>query len=215
MSARVLWCQVDETELEAAASAMGYGAVKYADLKNHRSTNYKFSYDDMLSLKGNTAVYLLYAHARIAGAQGAGAREGPAVWPCGAGRRPAGPCVPPWQLQECSLAPQASCARRARTWRSWRPPRPSRWNTPRRATERGSHAGRSASPAACSAICKRAQGVHVCLLCLGCPCQEAELALHLVKLPEALEDALDELAPNRWAGAEAQQEAGEGEGSGS
>ncbi len=46
---------------------MGYGAVKYADLKNHRTTNYKFSFDDMLSLKGNTAVYLLYAHARIAG----------------------------------------------------------------------------------------------------------------------------------------------------
>ena len=24
-------------------------AVKYADLKNHRTTNYRFSYDDMLS----------------------------------------------------------------------------------------------------------------------------------------------------------------------
>ncbi len=37
---------------------MGYGAVKYADLKNSRLTNYKFSYDAMLDLKGNTAVYL-------------------------------------------------------------------------------------------------------------------------------------------------------------
>lgn len=46
---------------------MGYGAVKYADLKNQRLTNYKFSFDEMLNLKGNTAVYLLYAHARIAG----------------------------------------------------------------------------------------------------------------------------------------------------
>ena len=46
---------------------MGYAAVKYADLKNARLTNYKFSFDDMLSLKGNTAVYVLYAHARIAG----------------------------------------------------------------------------------------------------------------------------------------------------
>ncbi len=45
---------------------MGYAAVKYADLKNARLTNYKFNFDDMLSLKGNTAVYLLYAHARIA-----------------------------------------------------------------------------------------------------------------------------------------------------
>jgi arginyl-tRNA synthetase len=46
---------------------MGYGAVKYADLRNSRLTNYKFSFDAMLDLKGNTAVYLLYAHARIAG----------------------------------------------------------------------------------------------------------------------------------------------------
>lgn len=45
---------------------MGYGAVKYADLKNSRTTNYKFSFDAMLELRGNTAVYLLYAHARIA-----------------------------------------------------------------------------------------------------------------------------------------------------
>ncbi|WIA09204.1 hypothetical protein OEZ86_011787 [Tetradesmus obliquus] len=58
---------IDEAELEAAACAMGYGAVKYADLKNSRLTNYKFSFDAMLELKGNTAVYLLYAHARIAG----------------------------------------------------------------------------------------------------------------------------------------------------
>jgi arginyl-tRNA synthetase len=53
-------------ELEEASCAMGYGAVKYADLKGHRNTNYRFSYDEMLSLQGNTAVYLLYAHARIA-----------------------------------------------------------------------------------------------------------------------------------------------------
>ncbi|EFN53033.1 hypothetical protein CHLNCDRAFT_26194 [Chlorella variabilis] len=53
-------------EIEEMAAAMGYGAVKYADLKNHRTTNYKFSYDDMLSQQGNTAVYQLYAHARIA-----------------------------------------------------------------------------------------------------------------------------------------------------
>lgn len=59
--------EISPEELEAAASAMGYGAVKYADLKSHRTTNYKFSFDDMLALKGNTAVYLLYAHARIAG----------------------------------------------------------------------------------------------------------------------------------------------------
>ena len=32
---------------QAAATAMGYGGVKYADLKNHRMTNYKFSFDNV------------------------------------------------------------------------------------------------------------------------------------------------------------------------
>ncbi|KAL0726973.1 hypothetical protein Bca4012_023066 [Brassica carinata] len=52
-------------ELDQTAEAVGYGAVKYADLKNNRLTNYTFNFDQMLSDKGNTAVYLLYAHARI------------------------------------------------------------------------------------------------------------------------------------------------------
>ncbi|KAI7732738.1 hypothetical protein M8C21_005567 [Ambrosia artemisiifolia] len=52
-------------ELDQTAEAIGYGAVKYADLKNNRLTNYTFSFDQMLNDKGNTAVYLLYAHARI------------------------------------------------------------------------------------------------------------------------------------------------------
>ncbi|GAB4852677.1 hypothetical protein Ancab_016892 [Ancistrocladus abbreviatus] len=52
-------------ELEHTAEAIGYGAVKYADLKNNRLTNYTFNFDQMLNDKGNTAVYLLYAHARI------------------------------------------------------------------------------------------------------------------------------------------------------
>lgn len=54
-----------EEEVEKTAEAVGYGAVKYADLKNNRLTNYTFNYDQMLNDKGNTAVYLLYAHARI------------------------------------------------------------------------------------------------------------------------------------------------------
>jgi arginyl-tRNA synthetase len=39
--------QVNEAEIDAAASIMGYGAVKYADLKNHRTTDYKFSFDQV------------------------------------------------------------------------------------------------------------------------------------------------------------------------
>lgn len=57
--------EVSQSDLENAARIMGYGAVKYADLKNNLTTNYKFSMDSMLSLRGNTAVYLLYAYARI------------------------------------------------------------------------------------------------------------------------------------------------------
>ncbi|XP_061994271.1 arginine--tRNA ligase, cytoplasmic-like isoform X1 [Rosa rugosa] len=54
-----------EEELEQTAVAVGYGAVKYADLKNNRLTNYTFDFNQMLNDKGNTAVYLLYMHARI------------------------------------------------------------------------------------------------------------------------------------------------------
>lgn len=33
---------ISHEELEESSSVMGYGAVKYADLKNNRSTNYKW-----------------------------------------------------------------------------------------------------------------------------------------------------------------------------
>lgn len=58
--------KMSKDEVSEAARIMGYGACKYADLKNNRTSNYVFSYDRMLELKGNTAVYLLYAHARVA-----------------------------------------------------------------------------------------------------------------------------------------------------
>ena len=50
-----------------AAKVIGIGAVKYADLSMHRESNYRFSFEKMLSLNGNTAPYLLYAFARIQG----------------------------------------------------------------------------------------------------------------------------------------------------
>jgi len=56
---------VSEEETHATASAMGYGAVKYFDLRRNPTSNYIFSYDRMLDTKGNTAIYLLYAHARL------------------------------------------------------------------------------------------------------------------------------------------------------
>jgi len=56
---------ITREELLETASALGYGAVKYFDLRRNPTTNYVFSYDRMLDLKGNTAIYLLYAHARL------------------------------------------------------------------------------------------------------------------------------------------------------
>ena len=56
---------IDRTEIEEASKAIGYGAVKYADLSSNRQKDYRFDYDAMLNLTGDTAVYLLYAHARL------------------------------------------------------------------------------------------------------------------------------------------------------
>ena len=56
---------LSDAEVRAAAEALGYGAVKYADLKQNRQSDYVFNFDKMLDLKGDTAVYLMYAYARI------------------------------------------------------------------------------------------------------------------------------------------------------
>jgi arginyl-tRNA synthetase len=53
-------------EIEHASGCIGYGAVKYFDLKQNPQTNYIFNYDRMLDTKGDTAVYLLFAYARVA-----------------------------------------------------------------------------------------------------------------------------------------------------
>jgi arginyl-tRNA synthetase len=46
------------------ARSIGIGAVKYADLSGDREKDYVFSFGRMLSLEGNTSVYLQYANAR-------------------------------------------------------------------------------------------------------------------------------------------------------
>jgi arginyl-tRNA synthetase len=48
----------------AIGRIVGIGAVKYADLSQHRMTDYIFSWDKMLSLQGNTAPYLQNAYVR-------------------------------------------------------------------------------------------------------------------------------------------------------
>lgn len=51
--------------IEEASSKIGYSAVKYYDLKQFRTSQYKFNYDLMLDPNGNTAVYLFYCYVRI------------------------------------------------------------------------------------------------------------------------------------------------------
>lgn len=53
--------------ISEVAEIVGISAVKYADLSQNRTSDYIFSYDKMLDLKGNTAPYMLYAYARIQG----------------------------------------------------------------------------------------------------------------------------------------------------
>jgi arginyl-tRNA synthetase len=55
---------LDSDAAERVARAVGIGAVKYADLSSDRIKDYVFSWERMLSLDGNTAPYVQYAHAR-------------------------------------------------------------------------------------------------------------------------------------------------------
>ena len=50
--------------LDDIARIIGCGAVKYAELSQNRMTDYKFAWDRMLSLQGNTAPYLINAYVR-------------------------------------------------------------------------------------------------------------------------------------------------------
>ncbi len=58
--------ELDQAELQQIARAVGIGAVKYADLSKHRSSDYNFNFEQMLSFEGNTAPYLMYAYTRVA-----------------------------------------------------------------------------------------------------------------------------------------------------
>jgi arginyl-tRNA synthetase len=56
---------LDPAELDRIAEQAGVGAIKYADLSTSRLKDYAFDIERMVSLTGNTSVYLQYAHARI------------------------------------------------------------------------------------------------------------------------------------------------------
>ncbi|MFG2027522.1 arginine--tRNA ligase [Streptomyces sp. NPDC048825] len=56
---------LSEQEIAERGAQVGIGAVKYADLSTSASRDYKFDLDQMVSLNGDTSVYLQYAYARI------------------------------------------------------------------------------------------------------------------------------------------------------
>ncbi|MBN0046575.1 arginine--tRNA ligase [Streptomyces actuosus] len=57
--------QLSEGEITERGAQVGIGAVKYADLSTSANRDYKFDLDQMVSLNGDTSVYLQYAYARI------------------------------------------------------------------------------------------------------------------------------------------------------
>ncbi|WP_038168010.1 arginine--tRNA ligase [Verrucomicrobium sp. BvORR106] len=56
--------EFSDEEKAKIASVIGIAAVKYAELSQHRMTDYKFAWEKMLSFQGNTAPYLLNAYVR-------------------------------------------------------------------------------------------------------------------------------------------------------
>jgi arginyl-tRNA synthetase len=55
---------LSEAEKRQIHEAVGIGAVKYADLSQNRSSDYRFDVTKMTSTEGNTATYMQYAYAR-------------------------------------------------------------------------------------------------------------------------------------------------------
>ncbi|HKJ05472.1 MAG TPA: arginine--tRNA ligase [Geopsychrobacteraceae bacterium] len=58
--------EMGEDELHNISRVVGVASVKYADLSKNRTSDYLFSFDNMISFEGNTAPYLLYAYTRVA-----------------------------------------------------------------------------------------------------------------------------------------------------
>lgn len=56
---------LSEDEKNNIAKVVGIGAIRYFDLSQNRTNDYMFSWENMLSFDGNTAVYMLYAVARL------------------------------------------------------------------------------------------------------------------------------------------------------
>ncbi len=56
---------IPEDELGKVARAVGIGAVKYADLRQNRLSDYQFDFEKLIEFKGNAGPYMQYAAARV------------------------------------------------------------------------------------------------------------------------------------------------------
>jgi arginyl-tRNA synthetase len=61
----VVLADATDEERRTVGERIGIGAIKYADLAHNRTSDYKFSYDKMLAMTGNTAAYMQYSYARV------------------------------------------------------------------------------------------------------------------------------------------------------
>ena len=71
--------RIHTDDIETLAEQVGLGAVLFGDLKNRRSSDYTFDWDEVLSFEGHTGPYLQYAHARACSllSRGGGVPAGP------------------------------------------------------------------------------------------------------------------------------------------
>lgn len=56
--------ELSDEDRRHIARVVGHAAIKYADLSQHRESDYVFSFDKMVALEGNTATYMQYSYAR-------------------------------------------------------------------------------------------------------------------------------------------------------
>ncbi len=56
--------RIQTSDPELLAEHIGLGAIVFGDLKNRRTTDYEFNWDEVLSFEGHSGPYVQYAHAR-------------------------------------------------------------------------------------------------------------------------------------------------------
>ena len=56
--------KIQTSDPEKLAEQIGIGAIVFGDLKNSRTTDYKFKWEEILNWEGHSGPYLQYAHAR-------------------------------------------------------------------------------------------------------------------------------------------------------